>query len=504
MTRQSDERPIGHGSDSARDLEVLIRSRYPVVAVDTLEEDRLVELLGRVARRLDVPLYTWSRTQGLVREGKEQATYDTADPFKMLAHLEAAAAPGVVLLADFHPYLEDPLLVRKLREALPAFTSDRRALVLSGHGVRLPPEIGKQGVPYRLSLPDLEEIQAELRKVVRTAAREDQVRIEVREEEADAMARELQGLTRDEIRRTLRRAMVEDGRLTRADIELIRAAKRESLGQTGLLEFIPTAEVEPIGGMGALRSWLDKRRNALGDEARQFGLEPPRGVLLMGVQGCGKSLMARNVAAEWGLPLVRLDPGALYDKYVGETERNLRQALDTADAMSPVVLWIDEIEKGFARDGGGADGGVSGRLLGTFLTWLQERQSRVFVVATANDVDRLPPELLRKGRFDEIFFVDLPEAAERRDILALHLARRGRDPERFDLDMLATAAEGFSGSELEQAVVAGLYTAFAEETDLDHETLVAEIETAVPLSVTLAERVETLRLWARGRAVPAA
>ena len=504
MTRQSDERPIGHGSDSARDLEVLIRSRYPVVAVDTLEEDRLVELLGRVARRLDLPLYTWSRTQGLVREGKDQATYDTADPFKMLAHLEAAAAPGVVLLADFHPYLEDPLLVRKLREALPAFTSDRRALVLSGHGVRLPPEIGRQGVPYRLSLPDLEEIQAELRNVVRTAAREDQVRIEVREEEADGMARELQGLTRDEIRRTLRRAMVEDGRLTRGDIELIRAAKRDSLGQTGLLEFIPTAEVEPIGGMGALRSWLDKRRNALGDEAREFGLEPPRGVLLMGVQGCGKSLMARNVAAEWGLPLVRLDPGALYDKYVGETERNLRQALDTADAMSPVVLWIDEIEKGFARDGGGADGGVSGRLLGTFLTWLQERQSRVFVVATANDVDRLPPELLRKGRFDEIFFVDLPEAAERRDILALHLARRGRDPERFDLDMLATAAEGFSGSELEQAVVAGLYTAFAEETDLDHETLVAEIESAVPLSVTLAERVETLRLWARGRAVPAA
>jgi SpoVK/Ycf46/Vps4 family AAA+-type ATPase len=504
MTRELDARPIGQGSDSARDLEILIRSRYSVVAVDTLEEDRLVELLGRVARRLDVPLYTWSRTQGLVREGKDQATYDTADPFKMLAHLEAAAAPGVVLLADFHPYLEDPLLVRKLREVLPAFTSDRRGLVLSGHGVRLPPEIGKQGVPYRLSLPDLTEIQAELRNVVRQAAREEEVRIEIGEEEADRMARELQGLTRDEIRRTLRRAMVADGRLTRADMDLIRAAKRESLGQTGLLEFIPTTELEPIGGMGGLRSWLDKRRNALGEEARDFGLEPPRGVLLMGVQGCGKSLMARNVAAEWDLPLVRLDPGALYDKYVGETERNLRQALDTADAMSPVVLWVDEIEKGFARDGGEADGGVSGRLLGTFLTWLQERESRVFVVATANDVDRLPPELLRKGRFDEIFFVDLPGASERRDILALHLARRGRDPAQFDLDQLATESEGFSGSELEQAIVAGLYTAFADGTDLDHETLVAEIESAVPLSVTLAERVETLRLWAKGRAVPAA
>jgi hypothetical protein len=360
----SDPRPAGQGNDSARDLEILIRSRYPVVAVDTLEEDRLLELLARVARRLEVPLYTWSRTQGLVREGKDQATYDTADPLKLLAHLEASAAPGVVLLADFHPYLEDPLLVRKLREALPSFTSDRRALVLSGHGVRLPPEIGTQGVPYRLSLPDLEGIRAELRQVVRKAA--------------------------------------------------------------------------------------------------------------------------------------------LYDKYVGETERNLSQALDTADAMSPVVLWIDEIEKGFSRDGGEADGGVSGRLLGTFLTWLQERDSRVFVVATANDVDRLPPELLRKGRFDEIFFVDLPGPAERRAILALHLARRGRNADRFDLERLADVAEGFSGSELEQAVVAGLYTAFADKSDLDQETLLSELESAVPLSVTLSERVETLREWARGRAVPAA
>jgi SpoVK/Ycf46/Vps4 family AAA+-type ATPase len=481
----------------------LIRSRYPVVAVDTLEEDRLRELLERVARRLDVPLYTWSRTQGLVREGRDQATYDTADPFKMLAHLEASASPGIVLAADFHPYLEDPLLVRKLREALPAFTDDRRALVLSGHGLRLPPEIGTQGVPFRLSLPDLAEIRAELRQVVRRAALEEDVRIEIGAREADDIVRELQGLTRDEMRRTLRRAMVADGRLTSSDIDLIREAKRESLGQTGLLEFIPATEAEPVGGMDALRDWLDKRRDALGEEARDFGLEPPRGVLLMGVQGCGKSLMARNVAAEWHLPLVRLDPAALYDKYVGETEKNLRLALDTADAMSPVVLWIDEIEKGFGRDGGESDGGVSGRLLGTFLTWLQERDSRVFVVATANDVERLAPELLRKGRFDEVFFADLPGQAERSDILALHLARRGRNPDEFDLERLAGEAEGFSGSELEQAVVAGLYTAFAQKRRLDQEILSTEIRSAVPLSVTLAERVETLRRWACGRAVPA-
>jgi SpoVK/Ycf46/Vps4 family AAA+-type ATPase len=475
-----------------------------VVAVDTLEEDRLRELLLRVAMRLEVPLYTWSRTRGLVRDGMEQAVYDTADPIKMLAHLEASAAPGLFLLADFHPYLEDPLLVRKLREVLPGFTTDGRALVLSGNGVRLPPEIGTQGVPYDLSLPDLDEIRADLRQEVREAATREGVRIEIGEEEADGIARELQGLTRDEIRRALRRAMVEDGRLTGSDIALIRDAKRESVGQTGLLEFFPVPDREPVGGMGALTAWLRKRRDALGEEARHFGLEPPRGVLLMGVQGCGKSLMARNVASEWSLPLVRLDPGALYDKYVGETERNLRRALDTADAMSPAVLWIDEIEKGFARDGSEADGGVSGRLLGTFLTWLQERDSRVFVVATANDVDRLPPELLRKGRFDEIFFVDLPDASARSDILALHLARRGRDPDGFDLGQLSAAAEGFSGSELEQAIVAGLYTAFSSRQDLDQDTLMAEIEAAVPLSVTAAERVEALRRWARGRAVPAA
>ncbi|MCL7971485.1 MAG: AAA family ATPase [marine benthic group bacterium] len=502
--RKAPNRPVGPGADSALDLEVLIRSRYPVVAVDTLEEERLSELLDRVAQRLDVPLYTWSRTRGLVREGMSQATYDTADPMKMLAHLQAAGAPGVYLLADFHPYLEDSVIVRKLREVLPGFVDDRRALVLSGHGVTLPPEIGTQGVPYRLNLPDLEQIRLELREVVRQAAREEGVQIEIGQAEAEEIARELQGLTRDEIRRTIRRAMVVDGRLSAGDVDLIRAARRESLGRKGVLEFVPITDPEPVGGMDSLREWLSKRRDALGEAAREFGLEPPRGVLLMGVQGCGKSLMARNIAAEWDLPLVRLDPSALYDKFVGETEKNLRQSLDTADAMSPVVLWIDEIEKGFARDGGEADGGVSGRLLGTFLTWLQERDSRVFVVATANDVERLPPELLRKGRFDEVFFVDLPAAEERRVIFALHLARRSRDPDAFDLAALAERSEGFSGSEIEQAVVAGLYTAFARKTDLDQDILVEEVQAAVPLSVTLSERVQALRAWAQGRAVPAA
>jgi len=495
----------GEHGDAARDLEVLIRSRYPVIAVDTLEEERLRELLARVADRLDVPLFTWSRTRGLVRDGAERGAYETADPFKLLAHLTASGTPGVYLLADFHPYLaQDPQLVRLLRETLPGFTGDFRALILSGHGVDLPPEIGKQGVPYRLALPDLDEVRAELRAIVRQAVTEDGVRVEIGEEEADVLARELQGLTRDEIRHALRRAMVTDSRLTPGDVEVVREVKRAAFGATGLLEFLPVTRREPVGGMSALLEWLRKRRDAFGSEAREFGLEPPRGVLLMGVQGCGKSLMARNVAAEWKLPLVRLDPGSLYDKFVGETERNLRRALDSVDAMAPAVLWVDEVEKGFARAGNEADGGVSRRLLGTFLTWLQERDSLVFVVATANDVNQLPPELLRKGRFDEIFFVDLPDLADRREILALHLARRDRDPEGFDLTSLAEASEGFSGSELEQAIVAGLYTAFHSGRALDDAVLLAELEAAVPLSVTMAERVGALRDWARGRAVPAA
>jgi SpoVK/Ycf46/Vps4 family AAA+-type ATPase len=493
------------GEDAAHDLEILIRSRYPVIAVDTLEEDRLRELLVRVAERLDVPLFSWSRTRGLVRSGRERGVYDTADPFKLLAHLQASEAPGVYLLADFHPYLEqDPQLVRLLREALASFTADRRALVLSGHGVELPAEIGKQGVPYRLALPDLEEIRAELREGVRRAVEEDGVRVAIDQEQAYEIARELQGLTRDEVRRALRRAMVSDASLTPEDIEVVREVKRAAFGRTGLLEFVRTAGREPVGGMAALREWLRKRRGAMEARAREFGLEPPRGILLMGVQGCGKSLMARNVAAEWGLPLVRLDPGSLYDKFVGETEKNLRRALESVDAMAPAVLWVDEIEKGFARGSSEADGGVTQRLLGTWLTWLQERASTVFVVATANDVEQLPPELLRKGRFDEIFFVDLPGRDERREILALHLARRSRDPARFDLDGLAEASEGFSGSELEQAIVAGLYTAFHADRRLDDAILLAEIEAAVPLSVTMAERVARLRGWARGRAVPAA
>ena len=489
---------------AARELELLVRSRYPLIVVDTLEEDRLRDLLSRTAARLGVPLFSWSRNRGLVREGLERGVYDTSEPGRLLAHLAAADQPGLYLLADFHPWLSDPIVARSFRESTAAFTVPDRALVISGHGVELPPEIDATAVPWKLSLPDASAIRRELARTVRELREDLGVEVRLTAEDADALARNLSGLTLDEVRRSLRRAALDDRSLDLNDLEIVMQAKKEAIARAGVLEWYPTSSGSgAVGGMQALRDWLDKRRGAFHDEARAYGLEPPRGLLLVGVQGCGKSLLARSVAHSWSLPLVRLDPAALYDKYVGETEKNLRRALDTVDAMAPVVLWIDEIEKGLASGGSNADGGVSRRLLGSFLTWFQERPHGVFVVATSNDVTALPPELLRKGRFDEIFFVDLPLQDERAQILGLHLESRGRDPRRFDLELLAEVSEGFSGAELEQAIVAALYTAFSEDREIDTDTLRAEIGRAVPLSVTMAERIAALREWARARTVPA-
>lgn len=491
--------------NAAADLDLLIRSRYPIITAETTDESRLVEVLRRVAAGQAISFFTWSRTGGLVRDGLDSSVYDTGDPAKALAHIEASDIDGIFLLADLQPYVSDPVVARKLREVAATCAGDKRALVLSGPSIELPPELRRHSVPFVLSLPGPDEVFREVRRVVQEFKSAGRVEVELTQEEAEAFSRALQGLSRDEIRRAVYRAMLDDGRLDRADIARALQVKREALGGEGLLEFFPPAEEpESVGGMARLKEWLSKRRAALSAEARQFGLEPPKGVLLLGVQGCGKSLLARSVAAEWQLPLVRLDPGTLYDKFIGETEKNLRRALATVEAMAPVVLWIDEIEKGFAGGGGEEDGGTSVRLLGSFLTWFQEREPGVFVVATANNVSALPPELLRKGRFDELFFIDLPRPDVRREILALHLERRGRQPEDYDLDRLVGCSDGFSGAELEQAVVAGLYTAYAEKSELTTEILLREIEAAVPLSVTMAERVTSLRNWASGRTVPAA
>jgi SpoVK/Ycf46/Vps4 family AAA+-type ATPase len=315
----------------------------------------------------------------------------------------------------------------------------------------------------------------------------------------------LRGLTFFEVKKIVTQAVIEDGRLDRADLATVLDAKKRAIQRSGVLDYYPADEsLADVAGLTNLKGWLRKRKNAFvnPEEAKKFGLTAPKGLLLLGVQGCGKSMCAKAVAAEWQLPLIRLDPSSLYNKFVGESERNLRRAIKTAEQMAPIVLWIDEIEKAFGGQESG-DSGTSSRIFGTFLSWLNDKKESVFVIATANDISRLPPELLRKGRFDEIFFVDLPDEEVRKEIFAVHLGRRDRPVQAFDLEALAAATEGFSGAEIEQVVLSALYSAFSLGEDLSDALLIEEARTTRPLSVTMGEKIEELRSWARDRAVPA-
>jgi AAA+ superfamily predicted ATPase len=376
---------------------------------------------------------------------------------------------------------------------------------MAGPDVLLPAKLRPLCGTWALPLPDEDELRALAKKVVHDFSGHLPVKVSLSDEEFTRLVKSLKGMTAQEAERALCRAVADDFALTPDDLQGILEMKRRVLEEGGVLEYVALhTGMEEVGGLAALKHWLGLRREAFGERAKQFGLQPPKGVLLLGVQGCGKSLAAQAVAFDWKLPLLRLEAGRLYDKYIGESDKNLERALRTAEHMAPCVLWVDEIEKAFAyASSADSDGGLSRRIFGRLLGWLQDRAAPVFLVATSNDVSQLPPELIRKGRFDEMFFVDLPTAAERRAILAIHVRRRGRDPDTFDLDACAEAAEGFSGAELEQAVVSALYEAFGAGQELGTAHLLAALASTQPLSVSRREDVAALRAWARGRAVPA-
>ncbi len=497
--------------EAIHDVEVLVRSRHPLLVVETPEEERVEETLREVARRLKIPYFRWSVTKGLLRDGTPAPLHDSKELAKALEQIETRSGPGLYYLVDLPRFLEpgsseSARLVRKVLDLATGFTQSVGALVVSGSRVDLPASVEALAARLRLPLPSRKDLDRLTASVLGDLLRRGPVRVDLGKADYERLLDALQGLTRFEASRILARAMVEDEALTAADVERVVDWKRTSIAKEGILEYqAPDPAAPGLAGLGALRAWLDKRRDAFGEAGRSFGLPAPRGVLLLGVQGCGKSLAAKEVARRWSLPLLRLEAGRLYDKWLGESEKNLERALETAARLAPCVLWIDEIEKAFSGVGASeADAGLSQRLVGRLLTWLQERKEPVFVAATCNRVDDLPPEMMRKGRFDEVFFVDLPTEAERREILALHLRARGRDPATFDLAALASACEGFSGAEIEQAVVAGLYTAFAQKGDLTTETVQAEMRATRPLSALRREDVEALREWARGRTVPAA
>jgi SpoVK/Ycf46/Vps4 family AAA+-type ATPase len=491
-----------------KDLELLILSRYPIIAVETYEEERVEAALQAVTAKLQIPLFVWTVTDGLRRRdgGHDGATiYDTQRPIMALANLASIKGDGVYHFKDLHRQLGDAEVVRRLQDLTRLFAKARRAVVLSAPRIELPLELEKLVALFRLELPTKEELKRLATAVVDDLSRQHRIRVELGAADFDRLVDAMRGFTLFEAERALTKVVLEDLALSLRDLDRMVELKRSLLEKDGVLQYFPPEEgLAEVGGLRSLKAWLDKRRKAFSPEASQFGVSAPKGLLLLGVQGCGKTLAAKAVATEWGLPLLRLEPGRLFDKYVGESEKNLERALQVAERMAPCVLMVDEIEKGFAGvSGSEADGGVSRRIFGRLLGWLQERKAPVFVVATCNQIDSLPPEMMRKGRFDEIFFLDLPSAEERREIFRVHLTKRKRDPGTFDLGALAEASEGFSGAEIEQAVVSALYTAFSGGRELETPTVLEELRATRPLSVTRAEEIAGLRAWARDRTVPA-
>ena len=489
-----------------RELELLVRSRCGLIVVDTAEEERAEALLRYLAGQLSLFYVGWTPTKGLRRANDPAPSPETADLAAALAHVDRAPEAAVYHFRGARIDPDSAVLASALRDAIAQLAPRRGALVFSGEGIVLPHAVRSASGVVRLAPPGPREYREMVQRVVRELSAREPVKVELRAEDLPRFLSVMRGLTLAEAERIVTRAIITDGRLHLDDIERVTEAKRQIIEQEGVLEYHEVGEgFGETAGLDGLKAWLAKRRNILAEPERaaQFGLTFPKGVMLVGVPGCGKSLCAKAVAADWRLPLLKLDASNLYDKYVGESERNFRRAMSMAERMAPIVLWIDEIEKAFSADGGGEDGGVSMRILGSFLSWLQERRGDVFVVATANDVTRLPPEFIRKGRFDEVFFVDLPTPAAREAIFAIHLKKRGRDAARFGLSRLSEATDGFSGAEIEQAVVGALYSAFAAGRDLDDAGLLAEVGATRPLSLTMGERFAKLRAWASERTVPA-
>ncbi len=496
--------------DNRDALRRLISTRTPCIFIPTFEEAYVVDILSEIVGDIeDCAYFCWTANQGL-----HTAWFDPVKPdpktehpaAAMFALLDRAASKRhVTLLIDLVEHLGDARTLRLLRDVIRFHEGRGGTVVLVDHRSDLPPVIHAHATCFEPALPDEKEVLQIVRATLRRVHDRTPIRARMSKAEMSTLVKNLSGLSRRHVTRIVTECALTDRSFTAADMNHVLAAKRRAMNADGLLEYVESPiSLDEIGGLRRLKRWLKHRVLAQGDEAVAFGLTPPRGVLLLGVQGAGKSLSAKAIAAAWGRPLLRMDPGALYDRYIGESERRLRGALRQAEMMAPVVLWIDEIEKGFASAAGqSTDGGVSQRMFGTLLTWMQDHTTAVFLVATANNIDALPPELLRKGRFDEIFFVDLPSAEARRQIFRIHLRQRGRDPDDFDLVRLATAADGYSGAEIEQGIVSALHEAFTGKRDIDTDGVETAIAESPPLSVTMAERLGALRAWAQNRCVPA-
>jgi SpoVK/Ycf46/Vps4 family AAA+-type ATPase len=556
-------------TDGLDRLKVLINSSTPIVVMETSEEVHAVSLVRAACSQLNMATFEWSIADGLLRSGSkapaedpktslqariDQATmlirtgrnyaqsrtalspggvegerlaravssslgadgaaaatgtaiYNTREPVQALANMESVTVEAVFILKDFHRHMDDPIVIRRLRDVGQKFATNRRTVIITAPEIAVPAELTTLVEYFDLPLPDRDRLHEIIKEVFVRLSKSYTLNLQLDDAGVDAMSANLRGLTEEEAERAISQALVTRYALCPESVTDVLEAKKQLLRHSGMLEFVETSDnMAAVGGLENLKHWLGQRRGAWEDSAREFGLEPPRGMIILGVQGCGKSLCARAVAGEWKLPLVKFDTSAVYDKFIGETEKRIRKVFQVAEGLAPCVLWIDELEKVFAGSGpdsASADAGVSSRLLASFLSWMQDRKAPVFVAATCNNVTVLPPELIRKGRFDELFFVDLPNQTERQQIFSIQLTKRKRNPADFDLDQVAAAAKGYSGAEINAAVQGGLYAAYSEKKALSTQSLLDALSQTVPLSTTRAEEIQSLREWARTRAVAA-
>jgi len=495
------------GMGDSQRLELLLRARHACISIVSYEEAYALDVVRDAAQRMRRPMWYWSVIHGVRDAFRDDGLpiKDTEHPAAALYHFAMRENRSVCVMLDLVEHLKDARTQRILREVIGRYRETGGHLILVDHHEDLPSVLNVEATRFELSLPGREELEQIVVNTLRRFHRENPIEVDMTRADLRTIVRNLSGLSRRQAEQIIIDVVAEERRFNADDINKVLAGKRQMLHRGGLLQYVETPiDLSEIGGLVRLKAWLRQRQNALSDEAAAFGLEAPRGVLMLGVQGAGKSLCAKAIATAWQRPLLRMDVGALYDRYIGESERRLRDALKQAEMMSPNILWIDEIEKAFASAAArSTDGGLSQRMFGVLLTWMQERTVPVFLVATANDITALPPELLRKGRFDEIFFVDLPSRETRREIFAIHIRKRRRNPDQFDLDKLADASDGYSGAEIEGAVLAGLHDAYGENTELTTDLVLKALVTSPPLSVTMAEHVDALREWARTRCVPA-
>ncbi|MEM9003567.1 MAG: AAA family ATPase [Cyanobacteria bacterium P01_F01_bin.86] len=490
------------------DLNILIQAQYPLVYLVTFEEERAEQTVAAISQRLrpQRKLYTWTVTRGIVEYGQPRNVpqhNSTSSPEAAIDWVVRQQDPGIYIFKDLHPFKDSPAVTRCLRDAISSFRGTQKTIVLMSPVQEVPIELEKEVIVLDFALPTMTELNQVLSHEL-DVTKSSRISTDVREKLLKAAL----GLTRDEAEKVYRKARVTSGKLTDNEVEIVLTEKKQLIRRNGILEYMEVDEtIDVVGGLEELKHWLRQRSDAFTERAREYGLPQPKGMLILGVPGCGKSLIAKTTSRLWGLPLIRLDLGRVYDgSTVGRSEANLRNALRTAESISPAILFIDEIDKAFAGGVGSSDsdGGTSSRIFGTFLTWMQEKTSPVFVMATANRVERLPSEFLRKGRFDEIFFVDLPNEEERKEIFKIHLQKRRRDISRFDLDQLVKVCDGFSGAEIEQGLISAMYEAFAQGREFTQLDIIAAIRATMPLSKTMNEQVTALRDWARQRARPAA